>query len=278
MSRSSYRRNLNPIALSNFNKPLPQSNLMFQWSISAAHSPLLEDNSSVILPPIDTTRSQRKVSTDSSSLIRVCSPSHSSISTQNFLHLPCINKKSHSPVSTEHEQSSTRSSPLLLSYNQLHRGSSSSPVKQPTQTSLSTHSISDKKRNSVSFHPISHNTQNNVSIHPISDNTHNSVSIHPTSDTERNNVSIHPISNKKRNNISSVNNKLNSISKTTMSSKTTAPLLSTISEQRKLNNNLVRLNTSQLRRLNVSEKYINEAKKLYFNIPCRSFVPRVAIV
>ncbi|CAF0910464.1 unnamed protein product [Rotaria sordida] len=265
MSRSSGRRNLNLIALSNFNKPLPQSNLMFQWSISAAHSPLLEDNSSVILPPIDTTRSQRKVSTDSSSLIRVSSPSHSSISTQNFLHLPCINKKSHSPVSTEHEQSSTRSSPLLLSYNQLHRGSSSSPVKQPTQTNLSPHSISDKKRNSVS-------------LHPISDNTHNSVSIHPTSDTERNNVSIHPISNKKRNNISSVNNKLNSISKTTMSSKTTAPLLSTISEQRKLNNNLVRLNTSQLRRLNVSEKYINEAKKLYFNIPCRSFVPRVAIV
>jgi hypothetical protein len=40
----------------------------------------------------------------------------------------------------------------------------------------------------------------------------------------------------------------------------------------------VRLQTTQLRRLHVSEKYMKEAKKLYFNAASKSFVPRLSIV
>jgi hypothetical protein len=39
----------------------------------------------------------------------------------------------------------------------------------------------------------------------------------------------------------------------------------------------VRLQTAQLRRLHVSEKYMNEAKTLYFNPASKVFVPRHAI-
>ncbi|CAF3652564.1 unnamed protein product [Adineta steineri] len=40
----------------------------------------------------------------------------------------------------------------------------------------------------------------------------------------------------------------------------------------------IRLRTPQLRRLNVSDKYMKEAKKLYFNVNCKVFVPYSSIV
>ncbi|CAF0998910.1 unnamed protein product [Rotaria sp. Silwood1] len=276
MSRLSSRRNLSLKELSTFNEP-PGSNLMFQWSISAADSPCLADNSSVILPSINTTRSQRKVSTDSS-LTHVSSTSYSSMSTRKSSYLPFVNKKYHSSISPEHDQSSTQNSPLLLNYSQLHPVLCSSPTKQPIENSLFIPSISDNKRNSVSIHSIFGDKQNSVPVNPISDTKRNSVFLHSISSNKRSSVSIRSISDKKRNSISSVNSKVSSTSKTTTSSKTKAPLSSTKPEQRLLNNNLVRLNTAQLRRLNVSEKYMDEAKKLYFNIPCRSFIPRVVMV
>ncbi|CAF2979417.1 unnamed protein product [Rotaria sp. Silwood2] len=291
MSRLSGHRNLNLKPVSTFNEP-PGSNLIFKWSISATPSPFLEDNySSVTLPSIDTARSRRKISTDSSTLTHVSSASHSSVSTRRSSYLPSVNKTYLSPVPTEDDQSSTQSSPLLLGYRQLHQALSSSPVKQYTENNLSIHpisddkrssvsiySISDSKRNSISIQSISNNKQSTVSIDSISDTKQNSASLHSISSNKRSSISIHPISDNKRNSISSVNNKLSSTLKTTKSSKTTAPLISTKYEQRLLNNNFVRLNTAQLRQLNVSEKYMNEAKKLYYNIPCRSFVPRVAMV
>ncbi len=42
--------------------------LKFKWSISAAHLAILEENSSVIFPPINTNHSQRKIFAASSSL------------------------------------------------------------------------------------------------------------------------------------------------------------------------------------------------------------------
>jgi len=49
-------------------KEPPATILKFQWSISAAHLALLEENSSVIFPPINTNHSQRKIFAASSSL------------------------------------------------------------------------------------------------------------------------------------------------------------------------------------------------------------------
>ena len=44
------------------------------------------------------------------------------------------------------------------------------------------------------------------------------------------------------------------------------------------NDEYIRLQTSQLKRLHVSDKYIKEAKKLYFNAASRVFVPQRSIV
>jgi hypothetical protein len=88
---------------------------------------------------------------------------------------------------------------------------------------------------------------------------------------------IDPILNDKRNSISVVNSKVFFTSRPSDSSTTTISLLPTKDNYEIVNDNFVRLKTPQLRRLSVSEKYINEAKKLYFNPDCRIFVPRVAI-
>ena len=53
--------------------------------------------------------------------------------------------------------------------------------------------------------------------------------------------------------------------------------LFTPNDYRLPNDHLVRLNSPQLRQLNVSDKYINEAKKLYYNAECKIFTPRLSI-
>jgi len=67
MSRRLNRRKYSRKAVSPF-KELAGPILKFQWSLSAAHLDLLEDNSSVILPSIDTNHSQRKIFPASSSV------------------------------------------------------------------------------------------------------------------------------------------------------------------------------------------------------------------
>ncbi len=93
-------------------------------------------------------------------------------------------------------------------------------------------------------------------------------------------LSIYPISEDKRTSITVISSKLSPVARPSRASvtSTTISLLSPKVEQPPLpDGNLVRLHTPQLRRLNVSDKYINEAKKLYYNANCRSFVPRVGI-
>jgi len=83
--------------------------------------------------------------------------------------------------------------------------------------------------------------------------------------------------NDKRNSMSIINDKISFTPNPAVSSTTTISLLSNKVNSRLATDNLVRLHTPQLRRLNVSEKYLDEAKKLYFDADCRSFVPRLSI-
>lgn len=57
-------------------------------------------------------------------------------------------------------------------------------------------------------------------------------------------------------------------------STTTISLLAIKADPRSSNEEYNRLNSPQLRRLNVSEKYINEAKKLFYNPEWKVFTPR----
>jgi hypothetical protein len=98
--------------------------------------------------------------------------------------------------------SNRQSSPLLLTYFQLHRAQISKQKKKKTQTQYS-------------FLPLLNEKSNNTSI-----DNHQLIS----------------------------------------------------------NDEYIRLQTSQLKRLHVSDKYIKEAKKLYFNAASKVFVPRRSIV
>ena len=62
--------------------------------------------------------------------------------------------------------------------------------------------------------------------------------------------------------------------RSSIASTTTISLLALKPDLRSTNEDLTRLNSPQLRRLNVSEKYISEAKKLYFNPEWKIFTPR----
>jgi hypothetical protein len=84
-------------------------------------------------------------------------------------------------------------------------------------------------------------------------------------------LSIYQIPNDKQHGMPNVNEKPLPTSKASAASTTTASSIPT--KVGLPHDNLVRLNTPQLRRLNVSEQYMNEAKKLYFNADCKIFVP-----
>jgi hypothetical protein len=83
-------------------------------------------------------------------------------------------------------------------------------------------------------------------------------------------LSIFQTSDDKRNSISILSDKISLSSRPSI---TATPTKSLLPSKANAGCNLVRLQTPQLRRLNVSEKYMNEAKKLYFDANCRSFVP-----
>lgn len=74
--------------------------------------------------------------------------------------------------------------------------------------------------------------------------------------------------------LSSISTNTSKCSFTSSPSMTSTPLPSLNEEVHLPTNNLVRLRTPQLRLLNISDKYINEAKELYFDATSRVFVPR----
>jgi hypothetical protein len=78
--------------------------------------------------------------------------------------------------------------------------------------------------------------------------------------------------------MSLVNEKISFKPNPSTSSTSTISVLSNKANSRLASDNLVRLHTAQLRHLNVSEKYLEEAKNLYFDADCRSFVPYVSQV
>lgn len=93
-----------------------------------------------------------------------------------------------------------------------------------------------------------------------------------SSQTKRNSqtrYSIDPLTRDKRSSVSLVNTDISTSSDSTSSSS---------DHQQSSNDKYIRLHTSQLRRLHVSNKYIKEAKKLYFNAALRVFVPRHSII
>lgn len=91
-------------------------------------------------------------------------------------------------------------------------------------------------------------------------------------------LSICPISeHSNKENLSLMNNKLSTTTRSSIASTTTISLLSIKAESRSPHEDSNRLNSPQLRRLNVSEKYINEAKKLYYNPEWKIFTPRALI-
>jgi hypothetical protein len=155
------------------------------------------------------------------------SVSHCSIYTGKSSRSSKYSKKSQSPTSSQQNKNSSRSSPLLLTYAQLHCVPPPVPVRRSTRARLS----------------------------------------------------IFPVAEDKQTNISVVSSKVSSVSKSysPSPSSTTITLLSPKAEQHLPEDHLVRLHTPQLRSLNVSDKYMNEAKKLYYNVNCRSFVPRVGV-
>jgi hypothetical protein len=81
--------------------------------------------------------------------------------------------------------------------------------------------------------------------------------------------SIDPLTRDKRSSVSLVNTDISTSSDSTLSSSY---------HQQSSNDKYIRLHTSQLRRLHVSNKYMKEAKKLYFNATLRVFVPRHSII
>jgi hypothetical protein len=88
--------------------------------------------------------------------------------------------------------------------------------------------------------------------------------------------SIFPTLSDKRSSISVVSSERSM--RSTSSSSTSVSSSSTVTEHRLPSDTLIRLCTPQLRRLNVSEKYFDDAKKLYFNADCKSFIPRLSQV
>lgn len=90
-------------------------------------------------------------------------------------------------------------------------------------------------------------------------------------------LSIYPVSEDGKETLSIVTNKILSTIRPSITSTTTISLLAIKADVRSVNEELTRLNSPQLRRLNVSEKYINEAKKLYFNPEWKVFTPRALV-
>ncbi|CAF2205681.1 unnamed protein product [Rotaria magnacalcarata] len=278
MSRSLTQRNTALKALPPVQK-VSGPNLMFKWSVAGAHSYFLEDHFSIALPSIDNHRSSQLTLTNPSPLIGLSQPIHSSISTRKASYLSSFNKKYSSPRHTEDGRSSRRSSPLSLSYEQLYQLHQMPPlpVNLMKQNSFMLQPLTDNKCNNISLQSIYDDKLNNASTHSMSDYKEKMVTFHPINIEKQKNVSSHPISDKRRSSISSGASKISSNSKVTVLSTATAPIIATRPAFRLSNTELVRLNTPQLRRMNVSEKYMAEAKKLYFNAYCKSFVPRVVI-
>jgi hypothetical protein len=90
-------------------------------------------------------------------------------------------------------------------------------------------------------------------------------------------LSIFPVADDKRNSMSLANREFSVKSGSSFSTRTPFCLSPSKTDRQLLNENFVRLHTPQLRNLNVSEKYLTEAKTLYFDVNCRSFIPRVSI-
>lgn len=199
--------------------------------------------------------------------------------------MPPLNKKQNTSRPIEDDRESRRSSPLSLSYEQLHQ-LANSPVRLVNQNSFILPPISDSKSNNGLVQSISDDKVNNGSVHSITDDKGKLATFHPVTIDKQKNGTNNALLEKRRNSQSSGVSKQSLNSKATATSTNTVPILpkpttTTIStvrhNQRLSRTELVRLHTPQLRRLNVSEKYMAEAKKLYFNAYCKSFVPRVVM-
>lgn len=193
-------------------------------------------------------------------------------------YLPSITKKRHSPVLSESVPNQMENSPLILTYAKMHQLLSPSPDKLLTQKSLPAYPKQEEKQKSILHHPISNYQRTNILHQSTFNEKRKSVYVQAISNDKRKLTSVQSMSETKRNSVAVVNSKLSPMPRESISSSTTLPTLSPSPERRLSTNQCVRLGSAQLRRLRVSDKYMNEAKKLYFNAPCRSFIPRVAIV
>lgn len=94
----------------------------------------------------------------------------------------------------------------------------------------------------------------------------------PDQQQDKRRPSQYHVSAEKSSNVSVATSKISLSSNPSLAS---TMLPSVIEELRLPINHPVRLQTAQLRRLHISEKYINEAKELYFDATARVFLPRM---
>ncbi|CAF3642575.1 unnamed protein product [Rotaria sordida] len=94
----------------------------------------------------------------------------------------------------------------------------------------------------------------------------------PEQQRDKHQLSQHHTSVDQLTGVSIATSKLSSSSNPSL---TSTVLPSLIEELHLPTNHLVRLHTPQLRRLNISDKYINEAKELYFDATSKVFLPRM---
>ena len=120
------------------------------------------------------------------------------MSTQKSSNLPNIAKQCKSPTSVQSDKSSIKSSPLSLSYADLHQSPSTSPKSRRRQARLSIFpaptnkrdSISSEKRDSISSLPFSSEKRDSTFTLPMSSEKRDSISSLPFSSERRDSLSF----------------------------------------------------------------------------------------
>jgi len=169
--------------------------------------------------------------------------SFDSTTTRRSTVLPNISKQNQSPTLTNEDSKSCESIILSVDYKQLYQQQSQrlpSPVPVPIKQ--------EKRPRKSSISPSSSHRRDSVCNRP---SRRLSIRSRPSVDLGR-----------KRSSVSSLSG---------------TSSVSTKSNLNFGNQTYVRLSPTALRRLNVSQQYIREASKLYYNVKCKSFVPRISI-
>jgi hypothetical protein len=239
--KPSIKANIKPASI--VKEPKPKPAVEFRWSTSVVQTSSPESNLLVNFHLIDLENSQQKAF--------FSSPFSAGRSIKFVLF--------NSPTTILYLARNSAASPSVLSMEKL----------SPCSPRLPNINNTDKKKEL----PISPDENTNGNINPLSitySQLHQAQHPSPTKKKSETRFSIYPLLNNKRNNLSGINNDILLSSKSTSSS--------TTNQRRLTNDKYIRLPISQLRRLHVSNKYIKEAKTLYFNATSKVFVPRHSIV